>query len=170
MGASFDFRPGSQNHCIMHWGHKIAGRVTSPIAGLGLFGVAVLLHVALALQSQRPLRCMPCAALLGAIGVFVLGWSLLVFLRHRTSPLPGTRPDALVVDGPYRFSRNPMYVAATMLLLSAVFFIGSLPFLIPPMGYFLLMQCVCIPHEERRMNERFGDAYEAYRARVRRWI
>ena len=47
---------------------------------------------------------------------------------------------------------------------------GSTPKLLPPLGYFLLMDRLYIPHEERRMAERFGAEYEAYRARVRRWV
>ena len=84
--------------------------------------------------------------------------------------MPGSQPSALIVGGPYRFSRNPMYVAATALLLSGALAIGSVPFLIPPVGFFLVMHFLYIPHEERRMAGCFGEAYADYRARIRRWI
>lgn len=149
---------------------KIVRHLKPPVVGFGLVAIAALLHLALKPASPGPLHCVPCGTALGSAGALILIWSLAAFVRRRTSPVPGSRPNALVVDGPYRFSRNPMYVAAAMLLSSVTCFMGSLPFLIPPIGFILVMNFLYIPHEERRMAESFGDSYDAYRARVRRWI
>jgi len=154
----------------MSWGEEIVGRLKPPVVGFGLVALSALLHLALKPVSPGPLHCVPCGILFGSGGALILVWSLLAFVRRRTSPVPGSRPNALVIDGPYRFSRNPMYVAAAMLLCSVACFMGSLPFLIPPIGFVLVMNSLYIPHEERRMAETFGEPYDAYRARVRRWI
>lgn len=147
-----------------------ARHLKPPFVGLALVGLAAWLHVWVGPGPGAPLRCVPCAIALAAFGTGILAWSFAHFLRHRTPPWPGSRPSALVTDGPYRFSRNPMYVGAAALLLALALAVGSLPFLIPPVGFALVMQCLYIPHEEGRMAERFGEAYAAYRARVRRWL
>ncbi|HPA21430.1 MAG TPA: isoprenylcysteine carboxylmethyltransferase family protein [Verrucomicrobiae bacterium] len=151
-------------------GKESVAYLKPPIVGLVLLGIAAGMHIPWAPELGTPLRCPPCALALALVGTAILAWSLAFFARQRTSPMPGSQPNVLVVGGPYRFSRNPMYVAATALLLSVALAVGSLPFLIPPAGFFLVMHFLYIPHEERRMAERFGHAYADYRARVRRWI
>ena len=141
-----------------------------PFVGLALLALAAWLHLGPAAGWGTPMRCLPCAIALAALGTSILSWCFAHFLRQRTSPWPGARPRALVTVGPYRFSRNPMYVAATLLLLALALAIGSLPFLIPPAGFFLVMDRLYIPHEERWMTEHIGHAYDDYRRQVRRWI
>lgn len=77
---------------------------------------------------------------------------------------------ALVTDGPYRLSRNPMYRGLALLYggLPLVFSVTwALPLLVPVLIY---TQARVIAPEERYLERAFGDAYHAYRARVRRWI
>lgn len=80
------------------------------------------------------------------------------------------RPDRLVVTGPYRFSRNPMYVAwsAIYVGLSFVFDTAWPVVLLPPV--LVVMHYVGVLREERHLEGRFGDEFRSYRARVRRYL
>lgn len=148
----------------------MARHLKPPFVGLALVGLAAWLHLGPASGCGAPLRCPPCAIALAAMGIFTLAWCFAHFLGQRTPPWPGSRPRALVTAGPYRLSRNPMYVAATALLGALAFAVGSLPFLIPPIVFFLVMDRLYIPHEEDWLTEHLGQDYENYRRRVRRWF
>ena len=77
---------------------------------------------------------------------------------------------ALVASGPFRFSRNPMYLGSLFVGVGAALLAGTWPMWLVPATLVLLQNFVIIPFEERSMERTFGDAYNAYRARVRRWI
>lgn len=111
-----------------------------------------------------------------------LGWLLLVaglavscsgvitFLRARTAVIPHHPASRLVTAGPYRFTRNPMYLGLTLAYLGGVVLIDSAwPLLLLPVVLFALTVAV-IRREERYLAAAFGDAYAEYRRRVRRWL
>jgi len=89
---------------------------------------------------------------------------------HGTTVLPGVRPEALVTDGPYRWSRNPMYLGMLVSLLGLAVFFGTLvpALVLPAFGAWLHVRFVRA--EERALEERFGEPYRDWRARVRRWL
>lgn len=104
------------------------------------------------------------------IGAVIAGWGLMTFRKARTTTVPGERSAQLVTWGPYRFTRNPMYVGLTLAYLGEV---GMLHHVWPV----VLLPCVLayvnwivIPLEESRLGEVFGAEYVEYQARVRRWI
>jgi protein-S-isoprenylcysteine O-methyltransferase Ste14 len=76
----------------------------------------------------------------------------------------------LVATGAYRFSRNPMYVGFVAILAGIGLAAGSLPMLLSALPMFLYLDCYVIAREEKYLTRRFGGEYEAYRARVRRWL
>ncbi len=79
-------------------------------------------------------------------------------------------PSLLMVTGPFRWTRNPMYLAGILILLGSACVLGSFtPFLVIPL-FAALVQMRFIRVEERMLAERFGEEYTAYRARVRRWL
>jgi len=96
--------------------------------------------------------------------------ALLSFRRAATRPEPWRPATALVTDGPYRFSRNPMYLGFTLLYLGIALLFGSLwPFLFLPL-VLSVMHFGVIVREEAYLERRFGDAYREYRRRVNRWL
>jgi len=105
-----------------------------------------------------------------AIGAIIAGWGLVTFHRARTTTVPGEVSSQLVTWGPYRFTRNPMYVGLTLAylgeagLLRQVWPVILLPFVLAYVHW------VVIRLEECKLNEAFGEHYTQYRARVRRWI
>ncbi|MEK8028645.1 methyltransferase family protein [Pseudaquabacterium rugosum] len=112
-----------------------------------------------------------------ALGVllFVAGCSLTVLARtyftfRKTTLFVGATSSSLVCDGPFRFSRNPMYVGVVMSLLGVAVWFGTLPMLLAPSLEFLFLHCFHIPREEVMLRGTFGPAYVAYLQRVRRWL
>lgn len=91
--------------------------------------------------------------------------------RKAGTNVPTTLPvTALVVDGPYRYSRNPIYVGLTLLYAGigvAADNLWALGLLLPVLA---VMRYGVIAREERYLEDKFGDAYRRYKARVRRWL
>ena len=109
------------------------------------------------------------AALLVA-GTALNAWALRAFARRGTPMDPEQVPTALVEDGPYRFTRNPMYVAGVIILIGLVLlFAEARSALVLPL-YVWLVARRFVPSDERRMATLFGDAWNAYARRVRRWL
>lgn len=94
------------------------------------------------------------------------------FRRSRTSVNPHApqRASTLVVDGPYRFTRNPMYLALALMLLAWCAWLANPVSLIGPALFAAYLTRWQIIPEERVMREKFGEDYQRYRARVRRWF
>ena len=124
--------------------------------------------------TQRIIAKLPGVRLVGAalfcIGAVLAGWGLLAFRRARTTTVPGQASTQLVTSGAHRLSRNPMYVG---LILAYVGEAGILrqvwPILLLPL-IVAYLNWVVIPVEEGKLMEAFGEAYQQYRARVRRWL
>lgn len=112
------------------------------------------------------------AAFLTGTGAAIGGWAVLGFLREGTTvdPLEPTAAEHLVTEGPFRVSRNPMYLAMALALAAHASWRGTPAALAPLAGFVAVMTRLQIVPEERAMRERFGSAYDAYTARVRRWI
>jgi protein-S-isoprenylcysteine O-methyltransferase Ste14 len=135
-----------------------------------LFGV-FLEHVA-----PLPLRLPPVPAM-SIIGAAVFGvgaalalWGLLTFHRARTTTVPGQRSSTLVTWGPYRFSRNPMYVGLTIAYLGEAALLHHVwPVVLLPLVLAYLNRTV-IPLEEGKLQDVFGSTYDRYRAAVHRWL
>jgi protein-S-isoprenylcysteine O-methyltransferase Ste14 len=91
--------------------------------------------------------------------------------RAAGTPVPGNRPTtAIVRAGPYRFSRNPIYVAFSLLQLGMAAWADSLWLMATLIVAIALMTRLVIPREERYLERKFGGEYLDYKARVRRWI
>jgi protein-S-isoprenylcysteine O-methyltransferase Ste14 len=102
-----------------------------------------------------------------------LGFSAAGFLsfKSRGTPVrPGAEPTQLVLSGPYRITRNPMYLGLLLISIGCFFAMESLWFVVPPILFFWVINFRLIPFEEQLMKEHFGAEYEAYRQRVRRWL
>lgn len=149
---------------------KTSGVIAPPplIFGVPLVG-------GLLLDRWHPLPFLP-AEWASRIGIpiflgFLVGFpAVLAFRRAATSPNPWRPSTALVTSGPYRFTRNPMYLGMLLLYLggscwgNSLWPIFFLPFVLG------IMQFGVILREEAYLEAQFGDAYREYRARVRRWL
>ena len=98
------------------------------------------------------------------------GWSLWLFGRHRTGLLPGQATSSIIEEGPYRLSRNPLYVGLLALYLSLALLAPTFWGLVLFPSAVLLLLWGAIRPEERFLHERFGASYDDYARRVRRWL
>ncbi len=90
--------------------------------------------------------------------------------RSVTTLMPFEQPSALVTQGFFRVSRNPMYTGLLLSIVGAVILLGSAtPALAIPL-FIALMQSRFIAHEEQVLERSFGEAYRSYRKRTRRWL
>lgn len=147
--------------------------VPPPVYFASAFGAAY------ALQRRWPAALLPDGwdgvRSLGGYGLMLLAgmmgaWGILTFWRHRTPVIPGRPARAMVTTGPYRFTRNPMYVGLFLLYTGLTLRLDSpWPLLfVPPL--FLLLDGRIVPGEERHLAETFGAEYDEFRSRVRRWL
>lgn len=138
----------------------------------------VVLGVMWLAASVSPSLVAPFAALtvvalvLFAVGVWLIVAARIAFSRHETtfSPVAPGGARELVTHGPYRFSRNPMYAGTLLILLSAAVLLGNPLSAVVAFAYAAYVGRFQIRPEERVMRERFGQAYDAYAVRVRRWV
>lgn len=134
------------------------------------------LILALALNWLKPLGIAPSAGLLTAAVLTTLAGLILGFLavrqmrRAHTSPDPGEPTTALVATGPYRFSRNPIYLGFTLLVLGISLLARTWWGLILTPLCILIVSRLIIRAEEAYLLDRFGEQYRRYTAQVRRWI
>jgi protein-S-isoprenylcysteine O-methyltransferase Ste14 len=109
---------------------------------------------------RREILVVPGLAL-EAVGVLLIAWAMGLFARARTSPIPILPTTAIVETGPYRFSRNPMYVGLTLLYIGLALWIGTpWPLLFLPVALIVVQRAV-IAREERYLEAKFGEEYLA---------
>lgn len=105
------------------------------------------------------------------IGLTTYAWCLgFHFRSYHASVRMSFSPPGLVTGGPYRISRNPMYVAGLFVWLGWAFFYGSPAVFVALLLLFTMFAFRVIPHEERQLEALFGDEYLAYKRSVRRWL
>ena len=104
------------------------------------------------------------------IGTAIALWCVFTFVFvGKGTPAPFDPPRKLVIRGPYRFVRNPMYIGAGMTLAGAALYYESLSVFIYTCLFFLATHLFVVLYEEPTLRRTFGDEYEAYCDRVKRW-
>jgi protein-S-isoprenylcysteine O-methyltransferase Ste14 len=98
------------------------------------------------------------------------GWALWLFARHQTGLLPGQETSAIIEEGPFRVSRNPLYVGLLALYVGLALLVPTFWGLILFPAAMFLLDWGAVRPEERYLHERFGAPYDDYRRRVRRWL
>jgi len=120
-------------------------------------------------EAIRPaLRAAGFAALF--LGILFDGWALSVLIRAGTSPNPMKPTTALVSAGPYRFSRNPVYVGYVFLQAGIALLADAFWPLATILLVLIAVRRLVIAREELYLEAKFGDTYRDYKRRVRRWL
>jgi len=112
-----------------------------------------------------------------ALGILVVGlglaglaWGLVTLKRARTAVNPYESTTALVQHGPYRYTRNPLYVALTTLHIGIGLWLHNIWILLAVVPAVLIVHYGVVLREERYLMRKFGEDYHAYCAQVRRWL
>ena len=130
----------------------------------------------LAVDVVAPLRAGPSglgtpAGIILIIGALVLFASALREFKRAETPVETRKPTtAIIRTGPYRYTRNPIYLAMTALHLGIAFWVGSVWLFATLVLAVIVVSTGVIAREERYLIRRFGDDYTSYKASVRRWL
>jgi protein-S-isoprenylcysteine O-methyltransferase Ste14 len=134
---------------------------------------ALTVVTGLALDWLYPLPFLPAAWAGGLVflaGLALLIWAATTFRRAGTQ-IPTTEPTTrIVTDGPYRHSRNPIYLGMLLGLVGLALGLDSLWLLILLVPFFLVIRYGVVAREEAYLERKFGNVYLAYTSRVRRWL
>jgi protein-S-isoprenylcysteine O-methyltransferase Ste14 len=106
------------------------------------------------------------------VAAFVLPvWAFVLFRREGTEIDPTSPTNRkLVITGPFRLTRNPMYLGLVIFALGIAIWVGAWPMFLAPTAVFATTNWGHIPFEEAKMRGQFGAAYDGYVSQVRRWI
>jgi protein-S-isoprenylcysteine O-methyltransferase Ste14 len=109
-------------------------------------------------------------AVLAVIALWLGGSAFGLFKRSGQDPAPWKPSPSLVLQGPYRFSRNPMYVSMMLLQIAIGLFLGNLwVVLLAAASLMVVHYCAVLP-EEAYLAEKFGEPYRRYKSSVRRYL
>jgi protein-S-isoprenylcysteine O-methyltransferase Ste14 len=146
------------------------GAIRPPLIYLAAIGIGWLLELVLPAPFIPGAVAVPLGLLLAALGVALFFFSVGKFHAAGT-PVPGNKPTvAIVRSGPYRFSRNPIYLAFSLLQLGLAIGLNSLWLIATLIPAHAVMAWIVVPREELYLERTFGAEYLAYKNSVRRWI
>ena len=144
-------------------------KIHPPMLAGALLLVTLALHFML--PEQRSVGWYPVIGLIVvASGVAMMFFAAAIFQARETTRKPWGEPTQFVVQPPFTWTRNPMYLGLTTALLGLAIFFGSIAMLLAPAVFFAVIDRMVIPREEETMERLFGQDYVAYKDRVRRWI
>lgn len=143
-------------------------RIPPPVWAL----IMLLISYAIARVFRLPVLLHSDAA---AFAVFVVGFCLAVwgertFVRAGTELMPASPTNSkLVTNGPFRYTRNPMYSGLSLAMFAVALYFGTSPFYAAVVLLFVVLQTAFIPFEEAKMERQYGAAFREYKSRTRRW-
>lgn len=138
-----------------------------PVWTLGAIAAAIVLHYIYPLVVFR-FRAIDLGVV--AIGLYLVFAPVIYFRKKRTTIVPRQKPSTLIVEGPFRMSRNPMYLGMVILTLGIGLMLGSLQAILPAVWLFFFLNKNYVVPEERKLREAMGEAAEDYFKKTGRWI
>lgn len=156
--------------CLQEDRHGPGVRLHPPV----IFGISILGGIGLdkvyplgmpyGLQDSIAGYCIIAAALAIAL------WALIQFLREGTDVRPDRPDTALITTGPYRYSRNPLYIVLVLIQVTAALWLDTLWVLLLTPASIVVISRYAIRREECYLEKLFGQQYLDYKKRVRRWL
>lgn len=135
-----------------------------------LLVLAIVLHFVFPIKRIITSSFSFVGVLLIVLGVILNIWSGDTLRRSNTTIDFNGTPNRLVTDGPFRFSRNPIYLSGVTLSLGVAIVLGSMVIFIFTIALFVILNSFYIPFEENKLASEFGGSYDEYKRSVRRWI
>ena len=103
-------------------------------------------------------------------GIFLVYSSLKKLSKMETTFIPDGQPNKFVIDGPFRVSRNPIYLGMLFILLGAAISLQSFSGLLIAFIFFLIINFTWIKHEEEKLDTTFNEEWKEYSEKTRRWL
>ena len=147
-------------------------RIPPPLVYLALIGAGVALRYLVApppLPGSRGVQFAVGGALV-ALALAIGGSAVGLFKKSGQNPAPWKPSPSLVLQGAYRFTRNPMYVGMTLILVGIGFALDDLWLVIGAALFLVVVHYTAVLPEEAYLDEKFGDDYRAYKKKVRRYL
>ncbi len=144
-------------------------KIHPPLLAAGLLLGTLILHFILP-ENRTVAWHHVIGLLLVAAGVGICVFAAAIFQARDTTKNPYGEPTEFVVQRPYTFTRNPMYLGLATILAGFAIFFGSIVMLVAPVAFVFVIDRNIIPREEETMERLYGQQYLDYKNRVRRWI
>jgi protein-S-isoprenylcysteine O-methyltransferase Ste14 len=132
--------------------------------------IAVVLHYFFPVTILIPSPYNLLGLLIVGFGMYLAFQSVRLLISYNTTFEASGNPSSLVTQYPYNYSRNPIYLGFLLIALGTATILSSLSAFIAPIMFFLVVNTIIIPFEEKRLQKNFGIEYERYRRSVRRWL
>jgi protein-S-isoprenylcysteine O-methyltransferase Ste14 len=146
------------------------GLVRPPLVYLSSLILGAVIQLATPFPFLPGMLAVPLGAPLVVVAIALFTYSAATF-RAAGTPVPARKPTTMIVRaGPYRFSRNPIYLSFSLFQLGIAMWVNSVWLLATLVGAVALMHYFVIPREEEYLERRFGAQYLDYKASVRRWL
>lgn len=148
-------------------GHRIGARILEVAI---LIALPILSHylIPVMIVIAKPYSYLGAVVML--LGLALMTWAAMLFRKVGTSFQLQGGGSVLLTSGPFKFSRNPMYLGMLIWLIGLAVLLGSLIVFLFPILFFLLANFLIIPLEERNMEQTLGEQFTVYKRRVRRWL
>lgn len=148
-------------------GHRIGARILEVAI---LVVLPITAHYLIPVKMVVPRSYSDMGFMLMLVGLFLMTWVTMTFGRAEMRSRSQEGPPVLLTSGPFRFSRNPMYIGKLIWVVGLAVMLGSLIVFLFPVLFFVFANFVIVPREESRLEQMLGEQYIQYKQRVRRWL
>ena len=138
-----------------------------PVITLACLGMQFVLYLMLPLEVNLSLL-LGLILLIGSIVLIVMAFKELK--DYETTYIPDGEPEKLVNTGPFKISRNPIYLGMFGILIASAFLMQSISALLIPVLFITIIQNTWIPHEEKKLKEKFPEEWEEYTTSTKKWL
>lgn len=135
-----------------------------------LLGMSILLHSVFPVLKIISYPYSLIGIILFITGILIAFVTNSILLKNETSIKPFKTPSVLITSGPFKYSRNPIYLGMTIALFGIEIFLSSLSPFIFPILFILYINKSIIPMEQHNLEKLFPEKYLDYKSKVRRWI
>ena len=138
-----------------------------PVITLACLGMQFILYMMLPLEVNLSLL-LGLILLIGSIALIVMAFKELQ--NYQTTYIPDGEPEKLVKTGPFKLTRNPIYLGMFGILIASSFLMQSISAMLIPILFLSIIENTWIPHEEEKLKENFPDEWEEYISSTKRWL
>jgi len=138
-----------------------------PVIALACLTMQFILYMMLPLEVNLSLL-LGLIILISSVVLIVMAFRELQ--NNETTYVPDGEPERLVITGPFKFSRNPIYLGMFGILLASAFLMQSISALLIPILFLSIIQNTWIPHEEKKLKEKFPEEWAGYASSTKKWL